>query len=114
MNTVEKLSQDDKVFLAGCIESMIMADGHIESSEIEDLNRILDQVEFADQYEDCLVEFNEEVVDEETFWEKAREIESKEVQDLILEIIEELSLQDGFSGIDQDHLFHRLEQLWER
>lgn len=114
MNTVELMSRNDKVFLAGCIESMIMADGHIEETELDDLNQILDKIAFAEEYEDCLEEFNDEVADEETFWDKAKEVESRASQDIILEIIEELSLQDGFAGIDQDHLFHKLEQVWER
>lgn len=113
MRKIDNLSRDERIFLAGCIESMILADGHIEESELEDLNRIIEETGFTD-YEECLDEFAEEVQDEETFFEKAKEIASAEIQNEILEIIDELALQDGFSDVDQDHLIHRLESIWEK
>lgn len=113
MKKIDNLSHEEKIFLAGCIESMILADGEIDEAELEDLNRIIEETGF-DDYEECLEAFSEEVTTEEGFFEKASEIDSADAQNEILEIIEELSLQSGFANIDQDHLIHRLETIWNQ
>ena len=40
MAELANLSHDEKVFLAGCIRTIILADGALQSSELDDVDRI--------------------------------------------------------------------------
>ena len=109
---VTKLSDDEKLFLAGCIKSIILADGTIESEEIDDLNKLTEELGFND-FEEKLEAFENKVHDSEMFWEMAAKIEGKEVRDIILKVMQELSLQDGFTEKVEEKLLSKLIEIWE-
>ena len=112
MHDVGKLTKEERVFLAGCIRAVTMADGSIEEGELEDIDSILKKLKFRD-YEECLVEFEENIKDEESFYEYARRIKNKDARDIILKTIYELSLQDGLPEESEENIFNRLNRIWQ-
>ena len=112
MIDVRKLKKEERVFLAGCIRAIAMADGSIEEEELQDIDSILKRLKFRD-YEECLVEFEENVKDEESFYEYAKKIKDKEARDLILKTVYELSLHDGVASESEFSIFDKLNKLWQ-
>ena len=53
MSDLEKLSLDERVFLAGSIKTMILADGNISSSELSDIDDLFKTEGFED-FDECL------------------------------------------------------------
>ena len=58
MTELSHLSRAEKVFFAGCIREVMLADGSIREAELKDLNRIYGRLGFHG-YEECLDEFEE-------------------------------------------------------
>ena len=112
MPDVRKLSKDERVFLAGCIRAVTMANGSIDEEELEDIDSILKKLKFWD-YEECMVEFEENIKDEESFYQYAQRITSKEAQDIILRTIYELTLQDGIPSGSEESIFEKLNKIWQ-
>jgi hypothetical protein len=111
MSELGKLSREEKVFLAGCIKTVILAHGDIEQPELEDLDRIYRNLDFHD-YEQRLSEFEQEVHDKEAFYAAAKKIDNPAAQDIILRVAYELSLQSGIPGDSQENIFENLSKLW--
>lgn len=105
------LQPEEKTFLAGCMKSMIMASGSIDDAELEDLDKLYEELGFTD-YERCLDIFEDEVQDTDTFWKRAETIQREEAQELILEVLYELSIQDGFASSGEAHLLQDLKEKW--
>jgi uncharacterized tellurite resistance protein B-like protein len=110
MAEIEKLNDHEKVFLAGCIESMMLADGFSNEAEISDLNTIVSK-DFPD-FDLKLQEFDEQVEDDEGFWAMAKTITMRGSRDIILEVLEGLALGDGLVHRNEDTLLDRLKALW--
>ena len=108
---IDKLDKQEKVFLAGCIKSMILADGKIVEEELIDLEKINKEINFTD-FEETLEEFELNVKDEESFWDYAEKIKSETAKELILQTINELSLQKGYTQINELNLIKKLEKKW--
>jgi hypothetical protein len=113
MPELDKLNHQEKVFLAGCMESAILADGEIEETEIRDLDRIYKRLQFHD-YDQCLQEFEANTPDRETFYESARKITNPEAQDIILQTVYELMRHSGAPSEAQEKLFNELSDIWKR
>ena len=111
MSKPQNLDHDEKVFLAGCIKMIMLADGTIEELELNDLEKIQSRLQF-DDFEDCLGEFENTVKDSESYFLLAEKIENTEAQDLILEILDELILQSGSPDPTQKSIFDRLQEIW--
>jgi len=105
------LTDQEKMFLAGSVKNMILADGQIDEEEIRDLNKITQEMHFTD-FEEALEDFEAQVLDQETYWLLAEKITKKETQDLILGVLYELSVQEGYSKGPQNKLLDRLKELW--
>ncbi len=111
MRDVSSLSHEEKVFLAGCIRAVMMSNGSIEDEELEDLDRILKKLKFKD-YEESLVDFEESVEDEESFYEYAKRITDKKAQEIILQTVYELSFHEGVPDSEEKTIFNNLSELW--
>lgn len=101
----------EKTFLAGCIKSIILADGKIEDEELADLQEILGDLNFSD-YEVHLKNFEDQVKDEETFWAMSESMDREEAKDSILSIIYELSLQEGYQAETSKILINKIKESW--
>ncbi len=112
MPELSHLSHDERVFLAGCIRTIMLADGGVEDAEVKDLDRIYNSLHF-DDYEQCLDEFEEIAPDEGAFLERAAAIRNPEAQDLILKTVYELTVQNGAPSDDQEGIFLKLSKLWK-
>jgi uncharacterized tellurite resistance protein B-like protein len=110
MANIEKLQSNEKMFLAGCIESLMLADGLSSEQEIEELNEIVHD-EFPD-FDERLSEFDERVNSDEDFWEMAKSITDRKSQDLILQVLDGLALQDGMIKINENKLLEKIKELW--
>lgn len=110
MANIEKLNAHEKMFLAGCIESIMLADGVSSKEEIGGLNTIVSN-DFPD-FDERLAEFDNRVKDEEGFWQLAKSITDRNNQDLILQVLDELALQDGIIKNNEDKLLDKLKEIW--
>ena len=103
MSEIEKLSLDERIFLAGCVKTMILADGNVTESELSDIDDITKHLE----------EFEKQVTSSEDFWELAREITSPKSRDIILKYLDEVSIQDGFPDVAEKKFFNQLVECWK-
>jgi len=108
---VTTLTKPERVFLAGCIKSMMLSDGTILEQESSDLDALIKRLEFAD-FEGCLEEFEASVKDEESFWQLAPAIVRPEARNIILESLREIMLHGGIPGEAGEHLLSRLKESW--
>ncbi len=113
MTSIALLSHSDKVFFAGCIRAVILADGSIQDAELKDLDKIYRKLDFHD-YEECLDEFEKTLPDEETFMRAAAEITNPAAQDLILKAVYDLTIQNGAPEDSQEGIFLKLSKLWQK
>ncbi len=112
MADVTKLSEQEKIFLAGCIKSMILADGTIDDAELDDLDKIMTSLKFSD-FDESLEKFEESVQDEEGFFKLAEQITNSASKDMILGVLDELSLQTGVAGENKTRLLKRIKEIWK-
>ncbi|MCF7928925.1 MAG: hypothetical protein K9L68_08440 [Spirochaetales bacterium] len=113
MATVANLNDEEKMFLAGCIKKMLLSDDSFADAEMDDLERLRDDWEFAD-LDDSLETFESSVEDEESFWTLAEKIYNTEAQEVILQILDEIAFQDGIPTPEESEFFHHLQELWNR
>ncbi|MCD6122517.1 MAG: hypothetical protein J7K04_11830 [Spirochaetales bacterium] len=111
MQSIKRLKHEERVFLAGCIRAITMANGIIEEEELADIDKIIDKLKFND-YEECLVEFEENIPDKEAFYEYAKQIKDKKAQDIILSVVYELTLQEGAPDESEESIFNTLNSIW--
>lgn len=109
---VSKLKEKERIFLAGCIKSLIEADNRMEEAEFTDLEDIIKRLNF-DDFDKSLETFESKVKDSETFWQMAGEIDNTETQELVLQILDELSLQDGIPGYEERKIIDDLSKFWD-
>jgi hypothetical protein len=114
MTELKDLKHADKVFLAGCIRSIILADGNFPTaSELADLDKIYRSLGLHD-YEACLEDFEGRIDDEEDFMKAAKRVKSPEAQDAILGVAYELTLQNGVPNAAQLGIEKKLRALWKK
>ena len=110
--SVINLNEKEKIFLAGAMKSIIMADGNISAEEIDELLSAMKNEKFTD-YEKYMELFESTIKDQETFWEEAEAINNQDSQVLILNLLNEIAVHNGFASIEEDHIIKRLEKIWE-
>ena len=113
MPEMSRLSHEEKVFFAGCIRAVMLADGSIQEAELKDLDKIYRKLDFHD-YEECLDEFEDKAPDEDAFLSEAKKIANPAAQDLILNTVYELTVQNGAPQDAQEGIFMKLTRLWEK
>jgi hypothetical protein len=113
MSELSKLSRAEKVFLAGCIKTTILADGMIEDVELADLDSIFRRLKF-DDYERCLDEFEETFSGEEAFYDTAARITNRTARDLVLRVVDELIHHTGVPTDEQEKIFRKLNEIWQK
>ncbi len=111
MPDLQKLSRQERVFLAGAIKALILADGKIEEAELDDLDRIVQKLDFED-FDECLEQFEQEARNEEGFRVLAENIFHEETRQLILSLLWELALQEGAARPDEVALIKTLQTWW--
>ncbi len=109
---IAPLSRKERVFLAGAMKSMMLADGHFEEQELKALDVLLRRLNFGD-YEQCLVEFEATFKDEDSFWEEAAAIKRPEAHEIITTALRELMLHEGIPELTEGHLLNRLKKIWK-
>ena len=109
---VERLSHAEKVFLAGCVKSMILSNSQIDESQIEDMERLFGSLGLPN-YEEYLTEFEDSVSGWEDFFSRAEQITRPEARKVILESTYEVLIQDGLLDESEEGLFRKLSALWE-
>jgi hypothetical protein len=113
MSDVKDLSHDERVFLAGSIRNMILEDGTVEDTELDDLDSLFQRLHFTD-YETCLEEYEAKIVDEDTFTAAAKRIRSPSAQTVILDTLYELLLRKNLPEDTHQGEFGKLNQLWKQ
>lgn len=120
MNVMD-LTREERVFFAGSLRAMIVADGVIEDEEIIWVDRLRDEDRFSDM-DRCLDEFRERVESlgaeftggkpSEVYWQLAREITRPAVRRLILHRLETIAYRDGYEKEAEADFFTRLRETW--
>lgn len=108
---VTPLKRNERVFVAGCIKSMLLSNGATGNGENTELDVLIARLKFED-FEGCLAEFESRVKDEESFWDMATKIKRAEARDIILESLREIMLDGRVPGESGEHLLGRLKQAW--
>ena len=113
MSDITKLEHNEKVFLAGCIKTLLLSDGNISQAEIEDIDKLYD-VEHFDDFEECLTEFENKIREEEDFINSAKEITNSDTQDIILSRLFSISIDDGVQNTSEAHIINKLKSIWNK
>jgi len=111
MIDISKLSWNERVFLAGSLKALILADGIVDDSEISEVDKLRD-IEHFDDLDDALDEFESEVKTDEQYWERAATIRKREAQDIMLDVLREVALAHGYEKEAEDKFISHLEQIW--
>jgi hypothetical protein len=111
MSELSKLSLEDRIFLAGSIKTMILADGNISASELSDIDELF-KVDGFDDFDECLEEFEKRITTKEEYWEMAAGIGDQNIRDIILKYLDEISLMDGFPDSGEKKFFNELVETW--
>ena len=112
MSKMNQLTHNERVFLAGTIRSIILANEQMDDAELSDLEKLFKKLQL-DDFEQCLDEFEEKVVDEKDFFQMAKSITNSNSRDIILGSIYELLIQDGLLDDSEGSVFFRLTELWQ-
>ena len=113
MSDISNLKHNEKVFLAGCIKTIFLANGNISQAETDEINELYD-VEKFDDFEECLNEFESKIKTEEDFLKFTREINNSETQDIILGRLFSISIDDGVQNTSETHIINKLKSVWKR
>ena len=113
MTDISFMNHDERVFLAGCIETIIVSDSNIEENELENLDKTVKELNFED-FDDCLTEFESQIKDSDAFFEKAETITKPEVRAAILQVADEFILSSEMPGKFEGSVFKRLRKLWDQ
>lgn len=112
MKDISGFEKGERVFFAGCVKNLIMADRQFDDSELDELENLLENINFPD-YEEALEEFENNVHDSDSFWEMAENIERTDIQETMLEILYEISIQKGIENPSEEHLIAQLKEIWQ-
>lgn len=108
---VGSLTKSERVFLAGCIKTMVLSGGAIENQEMVELDELISRLSFSD-FDECLAEFEAGVTSEESFWASADSIKRPAARDVILESVRLIMLHAGIPADTEAGLLRRLEGVW--
>lgn len=109
--TIDQLSTDAKLFLAGALRRMVTADGVITDAEIAWIDRLRDEDRF-DSMDEFLDAFAEQVHTDDEFWAFAKSITDVETRSLILHHLEKVAENDGLVHAAEEHLLSQLRSIW--
>lgn len=112
MEDMDDLNIQERIFLAGCIKALILADEHVSDEELVDLERINSGLGFAD-FDDCLAQFEKNVKTEADFEFLARNIYHEKTRSLITRILWDLALQEGYATPDEEAVIRQLQAWWK-
>lgn len=111
MTGIQSLANDEKIFLAGAIKTMILADGKVTETELQEIDDLLIKDGF-DDFDKRLEEFENKIKNNEDFWKLAESIKSVESQGVILQHLYELSVKEGFPNLGEKRFMADLEDQW--
>jgi len=111
MNEVSDLNEQEKIFLAGAIKTMILTAGGASQEELDDLDRIVEGLEF-DDFDEHLERYERVVVSGQDFEYLAHNIFHDAAKTLITRILWELALQKGYAAPEEEELIRKIRSWW--
>lgn len=112
MTEVDNLNEQEKIFLAGSIKALLLAEGQASLLALDDLDRIVDGLGFTD-FDEHLTRFENDVVSEEDFEYLARNIFHAQAKTLITRILWDLALQKGYASPEDENLIKNIRTWWK-
>jgi hypothetical protein len=112
MNEIVDLNEQEKIFLAGAIKVLLLSRGAPEEEELDDLDRLVDELGFSD-FDEHLTRFEEAVKSDEDFEFLARNIFHAPAKTLITRILWDLALQRGFPTPEDEDLIRNIRSWWK-
>jgi hypothetical protein len=111
MSEVTELNEQEKIFLAGAIKVLILADGDVGEAELDDLDRIVLGLGF-DDFDEHLERFEATVKGDSDFEFLARNIFHEPTKKLITRILWDLALQQGFASPEEEKIIRNIQMWW--
>jgi len=112
MSDLASLNEQEKIFLAGAIKVLILADGIPSQTELDDLDRLVEGLGFHD-FDEHLERFEVDVTSPADFEYLARNIFHKEAKSLITQVLWDLALQKGFATPEDEELIKNIRTWWK-
>ncbi len=112
MISIADLNEQEKIFLAGAIKALLLADGSVEEEQLNDLDRLVSGLGF-DDFDEHLVRYEKIAASDQDFEFLARNIFHPEAKILIASVLGELATQRGFASPEDDELIARIRDLWK-
>lgn len=112
MSDVSKMNEQEKVFLAGAIKSMIMVSGGVDEYELNDLDKIVAELNFPD-FDQHLESFEKNVKTEADFQFLAQNLYHSQTKSLISQILWDLALQKGYPSPEEEKMIQLIRQWWK-
>jgi hypothetical protein len=112
MSDVADLNEQEKIFLAGAIKALILNQGVPSQEELDNLDRIVEDLGF-DDFDEHLERFETDAPGEADFEYLARNIFHDKAKSVITRILWDLALQKGFASPEDEVLIKNIRQWWK-
>ena len=112
MSDLTDLNEQDKMFLAGAIKALMLADGPTAPRTLDDLDRLVAGLGF-DDFDEHLERFEQAVTRDEDFEFLARNIFHAPAKQLITRVLWDLALQKGFASPEDEELIRKIQVWWK-
>jgi hypothetical protein len=112
MITIADLNEQEKIFLAGAIKALLLADGAVDDAQLDDLDRLVEGLGF-DDFDEHLVRFEKVAASDQDFEFLARNIFHPQSKALISSILDELAVQKGIPTPEDDELIGKIREWWK-
>jgi len=112
MKSIEDLNEQERIFLAGAIKVLLLTDGMSSAKELDDLDRIVNELGFHD-FDQTLERFEAAMIDDQDFEFLARNIFHREAKTLITSILWDIALQKGYASPEDEDLIKKIREWWK-
>jgi hypothetical protein len=111
MSDINQYTQEEKAFLAGSVKGIILANRDISEAELEDVDRLTEELNF-DDFNQALQDFERKIKTKEDYAEAAKAITNPEFQALVLQVISDVAITDGVIGAPEEAFISNLKEIW--
>ncbi len=109
---VAAMNEQEKIFLAGAIKVLILADGEVGEQELDNLDRIVVGLGF-DDFDEHLERFEATVKNDTDFEFLARNMFHAPTKTLITRVLWDLALQEGFATPAEEKIIRNIQEWWK-
>jgi uncharacterized tellurite resistance protein B-like protein len=108
---IEELNADERLALVALVKAVILADGHVSTEEVEELEEVVDALG-EPAYQALLTEAERRFKTEKSMKDFLKTIKGDDAREVILGTVMELALSDAVDGSESE-LLDWLAETWE-